>query len=157
MDFTGQGCLGAGLPNGDRFLKRTQLLNRYLSLLVAELGHLDEITIADAGLPVPHGMRVIDLAISPGEPRMTTVLKALGEELVIEGAIIAKQAQETNASAVLNDALMSFVFTDGVKPVSAKFMEHEDFKQRVAHSKAVIRTGEITPYCNIILQAGVAF
>lgn len=138
-------------------MKRTQLLNRHLSQLVAELGHLDEITIADAGLPVPHGMRVIDLAISPGEPRMATILKALGAELVIEGAIIADQAKGTNASAILNDGLKMFMFGDGVKPLSPIFMEHEEFKRRVAHSKAVIRTGEITPYCNIILQSGVAF
>ena len=138
-------------------MKRTQLLNRHLSQLVAELGHLDEITIADAGLPVPHGMRVIDLAISPGEPRMATILKALAEELVIEGAIIADQAKGTNASAILNDGLKMFMSGDGVMPLSPKLMEHEEFKRRVAHSKAVIRTGEITPYCNIILQSGVAF
>ena len=147
----------AGLLNGDKFLKRTQLLNRHLSQLVAELGHLDEITIADAGLPVPHGIRVIDLAISPGEPRMTTVLRALGEELIVEGAIIADQAKDTNASAILNDALKLFMCSNGVKPLSPKPMEHEEFKKRVSHSKAVIRTGEITPYCNIILRSGVAF
>ena len=138
-------------------MKRTQLLNRHLSQLVAELGHLDEITIADAGLPVPKGMMVIDLAISPGEPRMVTILKALKEELIIEGAIIADQAQGTNASAILNDALKIFVSGDDKKIVSPQLMDHEDFKRRVMHSKAVIRTGEITPYCNIILQSGVAF
>ena len=138
-------------------MKRTQLLNRHLSQLVAELGHLDEITIADAGLPIPHGVKVIDLAISPGEPIMATVLKALSDELVIEGAIIADQAQETNASAILNDALTMFVFTSGVTRIDPNFMDHEDFKRRVAQSKAVIRTGEITPYYNIILQSGVAF
>ncbi|MGC6536644.1 MAG: D-ribose pyranase [Candidatus Puniceispirillaceae bacterium] len=138
-------------------MKRTQLLNRHLSQLVAELGHLDEITIADAGLPVPEGIRVIDLAISPGEPRMATILKALGAELIIEGAIIADQANSTNASAILNDALKMFVFGNGVKSLSPELMEHEEFKKRVVHSKAVIRTGEITPYCNIILRSGVAF
>ena len=138
-------------------MKRTQLLNRHLSQLVAELGHLDEITIADAGLPVPEGIRVIDLAISPGEPRMTTILKALRAELIIEGAIIADQAKSTNASAILNDALKMFVIGDVVKSLSPELMEHEEFKKRVSHSKAVIRTGEITPYCNIILRSGVAF
>ena len=138
-------------------MKRTQLLNRHLSRLVAELGHLDEITIADAGLPVPPGMPVIDLAISPGEPKMATVLRALAEELVIEGAIFAEQAHGNTAVDILNDALLSFAFSKGVKEISPDRIDHDGFKRRVELSKAVIRTGEVTPYCNIILQSGVAF
>ncbi|MGB1961888.1 MAG: RbsD/FucU domain-containing protein, partial [Candidatus Puniceispirillaceae bacterium] len=49
-------------------MKRGALLNRHLSQLVASIGHLDEITIADAGLPAPSGVAVIDLAVSPGIP-----------------------------------------------------------------------------------------
>lgn len=138
-------------------MKRTQLLNRHLSRLVAELGHLDEITIADAGLPIPPGMPVIDLAISPGEPKMVTVLSALAGELVIEGAIIAEQAYGNIAVDILNDSLLFFSFSKGLKDIAPNRIEHDDFKRRVELSKAVIRTGEVTPYCNIILQSGVAF
>lgn len=138
-------------------MKRTYLLNRHLSRLVAELGHLDEVTIADAGLPVPQGVAVIDLAISPGEPRMATVLRALAEELVIEGAIIAEQAEGKSAAEILDIALGMFTLTGGAKDIVTHMIDHEEFKRRVTLSKAVIRTGEITPYCNIILQSGVAF
>jgi len=138
-------------------LKRTYLLNRHLSRLVAELGHLDEITIADAGLPVPLGVAVIDLAISPGEPRMTTVMRALAEELVIEESIIAEQAEGKRAAEILFDALGAFTLTGGIKDIAPNMIDHEEFKRRVSCSKAVIRTGEITPYCNIILKSGVAF
>ena len=31
---------------------------------------------------------------------------------------------------------------------------HVEFKQKTAKSKAVIRTGEFTPYSNVILVAG---
>lgn len=138
-------------------MKRTYLLNRHLSRLVAELGHLDEVTIADAGLPVPQGVAVIDLAISPGEPRMATVLRALAEELIIEGAIIAEQAAGKAAAEILADAVGMFALTGDVNNITPQLIDHEEFKRRVARSKAVIRTGEITPYCNIILQSGVAF
>lgn len=138
-------------------MKRTQLLNRHLSRLVAELGHLDEITIADAGLPIPQNVPVIDLAISPAEPRMATIMKALAEELVLEGAIIASQSQKTNAETLLNECLDFFIYSNGLKTITPHLIAHEDFKSRTAYSKAVIRTGEITPYCNIILQSGVAF
>ena len=59
-------------------MKRTALLNRHLSALVAELGHLDEITVADAGLPVPDGVRVIDLAVVAG-------LRDLAPRLIVTG------------------------------------------------------------------------
>ncbi len=58
-------------------MKRTALLNRHLSALVAELGHLDEITVADAGLPVPDGVRVIDLAVVAGLPTLFQLISAL--------------------------------------------------------------------------------
>ena len=133
-------------------MKRTQLLNRHLSLLVAELGHLDEITVADAGLPVPGGVRVIDLAISPGAPKMAIVLRALAAELVLDGAIIAGQANGHKAESILKDALAGFAVSGGSRTILPQQMDHEDFKARTGQSKAVIRTGEITPYCNIILM-----
>jgi D-ribose pyranase len=34
---------------------------------------------------------------------------------------------------------------------------HETFKQQTRSARAVIRTGEFTPYANIILVAGVVF
>ncbi len=45
-------------------MKRGELLNSYLSGLIADLGHKDKIVIADAGLPVPEGVEKIDLAVS---------------------------------------------------------------------------------------------
>jgi D-ribose pyranase len=34
---------------------------------------------------------------------------------------------------------------------------HEEFKARTAAARAVVRTGEFTPYANVILIAGVTF
>lgn len=36
-------------------------------------------------------------------------------------------------------------------------MMHEEFKVRTASCEAIIRTGEVTPYANIILISGVPF
>ena len=44
------------------------------------------------------------------------------------------------------------------KPVSRlEIISHAAFKERTKNSKAIIRTGETIPYCNVILIAGVAF
>ena len=43
------------------------------------------------------------------------------------------------------------------KPIAIEYCLHEAFKTRSRQSKAVVRSGEVTPYANIILCAGVAF
>ena len=58
-------------------MKRTGILHAELSGLVAAMGHGDTLVIGDAGLPVPPGVRCIDLAVSPGVPRFQQVVDAV--------------------------------------------------------------------------------
>ncbi|MFR3357430.1 MAG: RbsD/FucU domain-containing protein, partial [Enterobacter hormaechei] len=41
--------------------------------------------------------------------------------------------------------------------IEIRYTTHEQFKQQTADSQAVIRSGECSPYANIILCAGVTF
>ena len=54
-------------------MKKTGLLNKDLSEVIAGMGHRDMLVIADAGLPIPPNVRRIDLAVSPNLPRFTTM------------------------------------------------------------------------------------
>ncbi len=36
-----------------------------------------------------------------------------------------------------------------------EYVSHEQFKEHTKKAKAIIRTGEATPYANVILHAGV--
>ena len=58
-------------------MKRTPLLHSELSGLIAAMGHGDLLVIGDAGLPVPPGVRCIDLAVTRGVPRFFDVLDAV--------------------------------------------------------------------------------
>jgi D-ribose pyranase len=136
-------------------MKRTPLLNRHLSQLVASLGHLDEIVVADAGLPVPEGVPVIDLAVMAGVPRFWDVLAALRSELVIEGACYAFEGSEELQQQLSQD--LDLWAEAAGKPVVREGMTHAEFKLRSTQVQAIIRTGECTPYCNIILVSGVPF
>lgn len=136
-------------------MKRTALLNRHLSALVASLGHLDEIVVADAGLPVPDGVRVIDLAVTPGVPGFLELLTALRSELVIEGAVWAEEASVQLSTLMQSE--VDFWASETGKKITVSRLSHEDFKHRTRKARAVIRTGEVTPYANIILISGVAF
>ncbi|UOA29180.1 D-ribose pyranase [Pseudosulfitobacter sp. DSM 107133] len=136
-------------------MKRGGNLNRHLSSLVASLGHMDEIVIADAGLPVPDGVAVIDLAVSHGIPAFWDVVQALRSEMVIEAACFAQEA-DTELQGRLA-AIMTDWGQDNGKVIALQTTSHDAFKARTRQAKAVIRTGECTPYCNVILVSGVAF
>lgn len=136
-------------------MKRTKLLNRHLSKLVASLGHLDEIVLADAGLPVPPGIGVIDLAVCPGIPGFFDVLEALADELIVEQAVFAEEASDELATAI--EVRLAHWAAETGMPIEHVRIPHEDFKSRTARARAVIRTGECTPYANLILVSGVVF
>lgn len=127
-------------------MKRTALLNAPLSGVVAAMGHGDLLVIGDAGLPVPPGVPVIDLAVTAGVPGLFDVLDAVLSELVVERAAVADEAEA------------ALVARFAERPVGALArMPHDEFKRRMAGARAVVRTGECTPYANICLWSGVAF
>ncbi|MFD2205882.1 D-ribose pyranase [Kiloniella antarctica] len=136
-------------------MKRTKLLNSHLSALVAQLGHMDEVLIVDAGFPTPKGVNVIDLAVVPGLPCLVDVLQALRSELCIETAIRAEEAGIdfiNDIKSVLDDWSAELE-----QPIAFTQTPHDDMKQRTKQAKAIIRTGETTPYANLILVSGVVF
>jgi len=136
-------------------MKRTKLLNRHLSKLVATLGHLDEIVLADAGLPVPPNVDVIDLAVSPGVPGFFDVLDALADEMIIERAVFAEEAAPELSTEI--EVRLAHWAAETGKPIEHERLPHHDFKAQCGQARAVIRTGECTPYANLILISGVPF
>jgi D-ribose pyranase len=131
-------------------MKKTPLLNAALSQAIARLGHGDMIVIADAGLPVPEGRLCIDLALSPGVPGFMQVLRAVCGEMQIERALIAQEMQQK--SAALRDSM-----TAELSGVDIGELSHESLKALTCRAAAIVRTGEFTPYANVVLVAGVVF
>lgn len=139
-------------------MKKSALINAEISHLIAKLGHQQEITICDAGLPILSDSKRIDLALIPGVPDFISSVKATLSEMQLEGVILAEEFMVE--SPELHQALLDLIKEEEVlidKKISLKYMSHEHFKMRSAQSEAVIRTGEFTPYANVILQAGVVF
>ena len=127
-------------------MKRTTLLHSELSGLIAAMGHGDLLVIGDAGLPVPPGVRCIDLAVTRGVPRFLDVLDAVLSELVVERSAWANEAGEELRHA--------FQGRDLGEP---SIVAHDAFKALTRNARAVVRTGEFTPYANVCLWSGVAF
>lgn len=139
-------------------MKKTPLLNSELSYLVATLGHTDEITIGDAGLPIPEAVERIDLALTHGVPSFIQTVETLLKESQIEGVVIAHEMKQV--SPELHERLLITLENDSVKTgkdIAVSYVPHEEFKARTHESRAVVRTGECTPYANVIFQTGVVF
>lgn len=132
-------------------MKRSPLLHAELSQVIAALGHGDMLVIGDAGLPIPDGPQRIDLALTPGVPRLAEVLRAVLSEMQVERAWLAREAVAQLPAGTLPD------WCAGQLDLAPDTITHEELKQLSARAKAVVRTGECTPYANIVLCAGVIF
>lgn len=131
-------------------MKRDRLLNREIVAEVAALGHTEYLCIADCGLPVPKGVKVIDISITAGKPAFLDVLDAVREELVVESIILASEIDDKNKP-------LSKEMEDRFGDMTIEKVPHEEFKKLTEKAKCIIRTGETRSYANVILVGGVNF
>ncbi|MER5598426.1 D-ribose pyranase [Streptomyces sp. NPDC002265] len=129
-------------------MKKTGILNRHLAGELAALGHTHQVLVCDAGMPIPKGPRVVDLAFRAGIPSFADVLEGLLSELVIEGATAAEEIRTANPAAA--------TLLDGHFPDLA-LVPHERLKELSAQAQLIVRTGEARPYANVLLRCGVFF
>ncbi|MGI4837784.1 MAG: D-ribose pyranase [Janthinobacterium lividum] len=134
-------------------MKKTPLLNIALSRLVASLGHGDVLMIVDAGMPVPPGVELIDLALTRGVPDFTTVLETVLTEMQVEGHVLADEMFARQPPAL---AALEALHASGALGARRQ-LSHDELKVLSRSAKAIVRTGECQPYSNIALVAGVVF
>ncbi|AYX89765.1 D-ribose pyranase [Staphylococcus cohnii] len=127
---------------------KTGILNSEISKVLSDLGHTDTIIIADCGLPIPDGVKKIDLALTFGHPSFEEVFNLVKAHMKIEQLTIANEMIKQNS------ALYVKLLAENIDMVTES---HEKLKMYSKDVKAIIRTGEATPYANAILSSGVLF
>ena len=132
-------------------MKKHGILNSDIAKVLVDLGHTDKIAIGDAGLPVPDGVKKIDLALFLSEPSFLSVLQVVLSDMKVETVVLAEEIKDQNPKQL---AAVKAELKDNE---AITYVSHEAFKQQLKDVKVVIRTGEATPYSNIILQSGVVF
>lgn len=130
-------------------MKKTPLLNIALSQLVASLGHGDMVVIGDAGLPSQPGVPLIDLALTHGVPGFIQTVQTVLTEMQVEHHVVASELQANNPAMAQQVAALGLP--------DMRQLSHEEFKQLSKRARAIVRTGECSPYANVILVAGVVF
>jgi D-ribose pyranase len=125
------------------------LLNPQLNEALSHLGHTDALVFADAGLPLPEDVTVVDLSITFGLPSMDDVIRAVMAELVVEGATVALESPAEFVSLVQE--------TGKLADTAVTYISHEELKASLTGAKLIIRTGDTTPFANVVFRCGVPF
>lgn len=144
----GAACCIVRLSTCESAMKKNGLIHAGLLSRLAQLRHTDLFVVADAGLPVPRGVPVIDLAVVYGLPRFADILVPLLRETVVEAGWVAIEIDERNPDCA---RLLDAAVADLTR------IPHAALKTMVGQASFVVRTGEDTPYANVILRAGVPF
>jgi D-ribose pyranase len=131
-------------------MKKRGILNAQLAGYIAALGHKDLFMIGDAGMPIPPGVPIVDLILTAGVPTFEQTLDAVLDEACVEGYTIAEEIIENNPR------LLTYI-REKLPDAEETMITHTELKQMSAGIKFAVRTGEFSPYPNIILRAGVAF
>ena len=128
-------------------MKKDGILHPGICVLLAASGHTDYLTISDRGFPVPPGPRRIDLALVDDVPTVLDVLRAVAAEWSLDRVIITQEMIHVSPDRVA--AIRAIV---GEVPVQV--LSHLEFKHLAATANGTIRTGDTTPYANIIIVSG---
>lgn len=135
-------------------MKRNGMINADISRVLSYMGHTDTLAIGDCGLPIPDETERIDLALKMGVPSFAEVLREVVKEMKVEKVFLAEEIKEKNPGV----QSMVLELVDCMDTVcEVVYVPHVELKNRTKTCKAVIRTGETTPYANIILQSACLF
>ena len=135
-------------------MKKAGIINADISRVLSYMGHTDRIAIGDCGLPIPEETERIDLALRLGTPRFMEVLEAILDDMVIEKVVLAEEIKENNPALL---AEIQNLLKERELQVPVEFISHAQLKEETKSCRAEIRSGENTPYANIILQSACIF
>ena len=137
------------------------LLTPDLLQVLAAMGHGDEIVIADANFTAASlgaGKPVIALAGVGVQRACAAVLSLLPLDASVLQPVAYMQVSGTpdGYCSALQRALITALDTAGhATPAQCQAMERFAFYERVKSAFAIVHTGELQPYANVIFKKGV--
>lgn len=123
------------------------ILNPHVLQLIARIRHTNTLVIADWAFPYWPQIESVDISLTQGIPTVLDVLDLLTPVFKIGRIWQAEQFVSSNPQERVDRFAKSF----GNIPLTRE--PHVDFKKRVPQAIGLIRTGDATPYGNIILES----
>lgn len=131
-------------------MKKSGHLNSKIAHAMSDLRHTDTLCIGDCGLPCPRDVEQIDIALTLGSPSFIETLRTLVDDLALEQVTLAAEIQEQNPAVLA-------AIIELLPRIPITFVPHSVFKEQTINCRAIIRTGEASPYANIILHSACIF
>ena len=126
---------------------QTGILNPHVLDLIARIRHTNTLVISDWAFPFWPEIETVDISLTHGIPTVLDVLDLLSPVFKIGRIWQADEFVTSNSAEMVERFAKSF----GKIPVTRE--AHVEFKKRVPHAIGLIRTGDATPYGNIILES----
>jgi L-fucose mutarotase len=137
------------------------LLTPDLLKVLAEMGHGDEIVIADANFTATALARGKALVHMPGADVQRTceaVLSLLPLDAAVARPVAFMQVSDTPEgyrSALQRRVIGRIADAGWATPAQCEPVERFAFYERVRQAHAIVQTGELQPFANFILKKGV--
>lgn len=124
---------------------------------LAAMGHGDEIAVVDANFPAASlGARLIELRGASSPEVLDAVLSVLPLDVVSVPAALTMEVIGDPEAVPECVADFAAVFTDrGLGECEIGRLDRQAFYDRARRAYAIVRTGELRPYGNIVLVKGV--
>lgn len=126
---------------------KTGILNPHINELLSIFRHTNTIVLADRGFPSWPTVPTVDITLVDGIPPILDVLDAIREVCVVGKAWMAQEFVATNTPETVARFQQSF------EGVDFAYEQHDTFKLRVPKAIGLIRTADIHPYANMILES----
>ncbi len=126
---------------------KTGILNPQINSLLSRVRHTNTLVLADRGFPFWPMIETVDISLVDDVPTVLAVLRALRPNFQIGKAWMAQEFLQNNSAKTRS------AFADALNGIELTHEPHIEFKKRVPRAIGLIRTGDTTPYANIILES----
>lgn len=121
------------------------LLNPEVAALIRRVNHTQMLLLADRGFPLPPLAHAVDLSLTADVPTIPQVLAAIAPDLPLDRLILAAEQREAAPERFAQHQ---------AGPTRVEVVPHLAFKRLAAQAVGYIRTGDATPYANLLLVGG---
>lgn len=126
------------------------ILNPHILHLLARIRHTNTLVIADWAFPYWPQIETVDISLTHNIPTVLDVLDLLRPNFKVGRIWQAQEFLATNPAETVGRFDQAFAeFTEA----TVQRLPHLDFKAMVPGAIGLIRTGDATPYGNIILES----
>jgi len=126
------------------------ILNPHILSLLARIRHTNTLVIADWAFPSWPDLETVDISLVRGIPSILEVLEALRPNFKIGPVWQAQEFLDWNPPETRKRFDQVF---SSLPHATIKHLAHDKFKKLVPMATGLIRTGDTTPYGNIIIES----